>query len=87
MDPGLEALGFAELGQLPPRGDERLLDGVLGTPDVTQDPMRDDEQPVSRAANDGGEGLLVPGPCRLDEGEVHPMGSHFAPLGGTLHPL
>jgi len=47
---------------------------TVGAPDVTQDPMRDDEQPVSGAASDGGEGLLVPGPCRLDEGEVHPSG-------------
>ena len=75
MDPGLEALDVAERGQLPPRRDERLLDSVLGTPDVTQDPMRDGEQPVSRAADDGGERLLVPGPCRLDEREVHPSGS------------
>jgi hypothetical protein len=52
-----------------------LLDGILGARDVTQDPMRDDEQPVSLAASDGGVGLLVPGPCRLDEGEVHPSGS------------
>jgi hypothetical protein len=52
----IETLDIAELGKVPPRGDERLLDGV-STPDVTQDPMRDDEQSVSRTANDGGEGL------------------------------
>ena len=75
MEPCLERSVFAECRQLPPRGDERLLDGVLGAPDVTQDPMRDGEQPVSRAASDGGEGLLVPGPRRLDEGEVYPSGS------------
>jgi len=77
MEPGLEAFGFAERRQLPPRSDERLLDGVLGAPDVAQDPMCDDEQPVSRAASDGGEGLLVPGPRRLDECEVHPSRSQL----------
>ncbi len=87
MNPRLETLDVAERGKLPPRRDERLLDGILGTPDVTQDPMRDGEQPVSRAAGDGGERLLVPGPRRFDEREVHPSGSLFAALGGTLHPL
>ena len=83
----LEALGFAECRQVPPRGDECLLNSVLGAPDVTQDPMRDDEQRVSAAASDGGEGLLVPGPRRLDECEVHSSGSLIASLVGTLHPL
>ena len=75
MNPCLEALDVAERGKLPPRRDERLLDGVLGAPDVTQDPMRDGEQPVSRAAGDGGERLLVPGPRCFDERQVHPSGS------------
>lgn len=71
----------------PARRDERQLDSVLGAPDVTQDPMRDDEQPVSAAASDGGEGLLVPGPCRLDEVEIHPSDSvHRAPdWGRSVH--
>ena len=87
MNPCLKALDVAERGKIPPRRDERLLDGVLGAPDVTQDPMRDGEQPVSRAAGDGGKRLLVPGPRCFDERQVHRSGSLFAPLGGTLHPL
>ena len=87
MNPCLEALDVAERGKVPPRRDERLLDGVLGAPDVTQDPMRDGEESIGRAAGDGGERLLVPGPCCFDQREVHPSGSLFAPQGEALHPL
>jgi hypothetical protein len=60
MEPGVETLGLAEPRKLPPGRDERLLHGVLGPSDVTQDPMRDGEEPIRRAAGEGGEGLLVP---------------------------
>jgi hypothetical protein len=86
MDPCLEAFGVAERGKVPPRRDESLLDGVLGAPDVTQDPMRDGEETVSQAAGDRGERLLVPGASRLDECEVHPQAPSFAPLGRGVSP-
>jgi hypothetical protein len=86
MNPCLKALDVAERGKIPPRRDERLLDSVLGASDVTQDPMRDGEQPVSRAAGDGGKRLLVPGPRCFDERQVHRSGSLFAPLGRDASP-
>ena len=77
-DPGFEAIDLAELRKLPPGRHEGLLHGVLGPPDVAQDPMRNGEEPISRAAGDRGERLFVPGPCRFDERPVHPLlpGSH-----------
>ena len=71
MEPGVETLGLAEPRELAPGRDERLLHGVLGPVDVTQDPMRDGEEPIRRAAGEGGEGLLVPGSSRQDERPIH----------------
>ena len=71
MKPGVEPIGLAEPRELAPGRDERLLDGVLGQADVTQDPMRDGEQPICRATGEGGEGLLVPSTSRQDERLVH----------------
>ena len=73
VDPGVEAIDLAQLRKLPPGRDEGLLDGILGPPDVAQDPMRDDEEPIGRATGDGSECLFVPGSCRLDEGPIHPV--------------
>jgi hypothetical protein len=71
VDPGVEAVALAQPRELPPGRDEGLLYGVLGPSDVTQDPVRDGEQPICRAAGDGGECLLVPGPRGVDERSVH----------------
>ena len=46
MEPGVEAVGIAQRGQVAPRGDERLLRGVGGTIRVAQDQLR---QPVQAA--------------------------------------
>lgn len=78
VDPGFEAIDLAELRKLSPGRDEGLLHGVLGPPDVTQDPMRDGEEPISRVTGDRGECLFVPGPCRFDERPVHPFAPSFA---------
>jgi hypothetical protein len=48
-----------------------LLHGVIGSVDVTQDPMRDGEEPICRAASEGGECLLVPQSSRQDERSIH----------------
>lgn len=60
VDPGFEAIDLTKLRKLPPGRDEGLLHGVLGPPDVAQDPMRNGEKPISRAAGDRGERLFVP---------------------------
>ena len=71
MKPGVETLGLAEPRKLAPGRDERLLHGVFGPVDVTQDPMRDGEEPICRAASEGGECLVVPGSSRQDERPIH----------------
>ena len=60
MDPGLEPIDLAELRKLPPGHDESLLHGILGQSDVTQDPIRNGEEPISRATGDRGKCLFVP---------------------------
>jgi hypothetical protein len=45
--PGLEAVRIPQRGELPPDGDERALQGVLGQVVVAQDPGGDGEHPVA----------------------------------------
>ena len=71
MKPGVETLGLAEPRKLAPSRDDRQLDGVFGPVDVTQDPIRDGEEPICRAASEGGECLLVPGSSRQNERPIH----------------
>jgi hypothetical protein len=71
MKPGVETLGLTEPRKLAPGRDERLLHGVIGQVGVTQDPIRDGEEPICRAASEGGERLLVPGSSRQDERPIH----------------
>ena len=59
MQPGLVAVPVAQSGQLTPGGDERLLDGVLGQPDVAKDRIRDGEQSISGSAGKRRERFLV----------------------------
>ena len=52
MEPGVEALDLAKPRELAPGRDEGLLHGVLGPMDIAQDPMRDGEEPIRRAAGE-----------------------------------
>lgn len=86
VDPGVESVDLAELRKLPPGCHEGVLHGVLGPAEIAQDPMRNGEEPISRATGDRGERLFVPGPCRLHERPVHPRLSDSHALCGTCHP-
>jgi len=57
--PGLEPIRIAEAGQLTPGDHQRVLDRVLGSFVVSQDPSRDPEQPVTAGASQDGECLPV----------------------------
>ena len=57
--PGLEAGRFAELREVLPDGEQRLLRRVLGEVDVAQDPARHGEEPVGDLRGDEGVGPLV----------------------------
>ena len=71
-EPGLEAIRFAQAGQLPPGDDERLLHGVVGQVDLAEDPSRDAEQPVTVRANEDGEGIQIAALGLLDEVAIDP---------------
>ena len=57
--PRLEASRIAETGQLTPGDHQRVLDRILGSFVVAQDPSRDPEQSVTARACQGGERLPV----------------------------
>jgi hypothetical protein len=57
--PGLEPIRIAEAGQLTPGDHQRVLDRVLGSFVVSQDPSRDPEQPVTAGTSQDGERIPV----------------------------
>ena len=71
-EPGLEAIGLTQAGQLPPGDDECLLHGIVGQVELAEDPSRDAEQPVTMRANEDGEGVPITTLGLLDEVAIHP---------------
>ena len=75
--PRLEAFHIAEVRQLAPGRDDRLLDGVLGAVEVAQDALGHRKQPVRIRARQHSEGLAVsvPVPTRpaLDPRRASPL--------------
>lgn len=59
--PGIEPAWIAEPRQLAPGDHERLLHGVLGQVEVTQDPPREPELPVTSRSGEMDERVHVPG--------------------------
>ena len=57
--PGVKARRVAELGKVPPDGQQRLLRRILGEVDVAQDPVRHRVEPVAGGDGEAREGLLV----------------------------
>jgi hypothetical protein len=86
VGPRLEPVRVAELRQLLPHREERLLSGVLGEVDVAKDPLRHAVQPVAHGHDQAREGLVV---ALLRPGhEVRQI--HATPLGrpgtsGLIH--
>jgi hypothetical protein len=66
--PGVEAIDVPERRQFTPGEHEGLLDGILGEPEIAQDPIRDREEPIASGARQAGKGFLISGSCSLDEG-------------------
>lgn len=75
--PGVETGRVAELGQVAPDGEKRLLRGVLGKVDVAQDPVRHGVEPISSGQCEAGEGLFVTALC-----SSHKVGVHFPLTAG-----
>ena len=59
VEPGVEAIGAAQCGQVTPGPDERLLDGVLGLVGIAQDEPGGSVQPEERGACQRGEGVMI----------------------------
>jgi hypothetical protein len=59
VEPGVERRRVSQLGQVPPRSQERLLDGVLGEVRPAEDALRDGVQPVDRGSRELVEGVPV----------------------------
>ena len=71
VEPGVEAIGIAQGGQVPPAPDERLLDGVLRAVGVLQDESSRGVQPADRGACQHGKGVMIAIPCPLHEVSLH----------------
>ena len=71
MEPDLEALGVSEPRELAPGEEECLLDGVLCSLDVPEDPIRDGVAAVAVQVDELGEGDLVTLPRPLDQHHLH----------------
>ena len=89
VQPGVEAIGIAQRGQVPPASDERLLDGVLRTVWVPQDEPSRGVQPTDRGACQQRKGVMIASPCSLHEVSLHvalvfarPVWSRLECIGG-----
>jgi uncharacterized RmlC-like cupin family protein len=57
--PGVEARRVAEIGEVPPDVEQRLLRRILGEVDVAQDPVRNGVEPTANGYGEARKGLLV----------------------------
>ncbi len=73
--PGVEARRVAELGEVSPDGQQRLLRRILGKVDVAQDPVRHRMEPIAHRDGQAREGLLVTA-LRSN----HQLGVHAPPV-------
>ena len=63
--------GSRRLGKLSPHGDQRLLDGIVGTTGVSDDPVRDAVQAASGRPGKGLVGVAVAVLRPLDQFPIH----------------
>jgi hypothetical protein len=87
VEPGVESVRIAEPRQVTPSDHQRILQGVLGPIDVTEDPLGEGVQTVATDSDQVGIGLPVTLPCRLDEISIHRIRSSVAPSGGAVRSL
>jgi hypothetical protein len=87
MEPGVESIRIAEPRQVTPGDRQRFLQSILGSIDVTKDPLSEREEAVATNTDQVGVRLPVTGPCRLDEIAIHRLRSSVAPSGGAVRSL
>ena len=71
--PGIEACRIAQLREVTPDGQQRLLRGVLGEIEVAQNSMRHRVEPIARGHGKACEGLFVATLCSSHEIGVHAL--------------
>ena len=67
MDPGVEAVGIAQAGQIAPRPDAGVLDRILREFLVPEDEASDRFEMGDGRADDQGEGIMIASACSFDE--------------------
>jgi hypothetical protein len=72
MDPRVEPVRIAEARKVTPGDHQRVLQGILGPIDISEDPMRDREESVAAESDQVDERRLVSVLRRLDEVAIHP---------------
>ncbi len=77
MEPRVEPCRIAESGQVAPGDHQRVLNGILGSVDVAEDPLGDCEEPVATRTNQVGVCLPVAALGRLDEIAIHRLRPSF----------
>jgi hypothetical protein len=70
-EPRFESAFVSQLGQFAPRDQERLLNRILCSATVAQDPVRDRVEPIAQRQDQRCERLLVPSFGPIDEFGVH----------------
>ena len=86
--PRFESLWVAQAWKLAPGDQERLLDSVLCSCRVAQDPIRDGVEPIAKAIDKRGKRLLVLSLRAFDEVDVHgPSRLSPAPWIGHVCPI
>ena len=63
-EPGVDAIDVAKAADVPPGGDQGLLDGIVGAIAVAQDQAGDGIQSADRPVDEHGEGVMIACPAR-----------------------
>jgi len=71
VEPGVEAIRIAERPDVEPRGDERVLDRILGPIVIADDEPGHAEEALDRARSKLREGVVIAFPGPDDEVSLH----------------
>ena len=85
--PRIEPVGIAEPAQVTPGDHQRVLQGILGPVDVTEDPVGGREQAVASRTDQVDECHLISPLGRRQELAFHVSGLGWRPLGGRVPTL
>ena len=86
VEPGVEAVGIAQAGDVRPGGDERLLGRILGLRLVAEDQPGDDVEPADRDARQLSERIVIARHRPLHEIPLH-RASRWARPQWSCHSL